>query len=441
MKRDIDDKLEQWKRGQNRKPLILRGARQVGKTYSLKAFGKRNFRSTHYINFEKEQGAKAIFSKDLNPSRIINELSFYLNRSIDENEDMIVFDEIQNCHEALTSLKYFAEDKQHLAVCAAGSLLGVHYGEGSFPVGKVDFLNLYPMSFLEFLNCTGEERLFEFLCNVASRSEIPDVIHLQLWNLLKVYFIVGGLPEVVEIYRNTKDNLFESLSLVRRRQEGLFVTYVADMAKHSGKVNAMHIERVWRNIPEQLAKEQDGSVSRFRFKGVIPGYNRFEKLIGPIDWLQAAGLIIKSYTVNSGFLPFSAYTKENSFKLYVFDVGMLGAISELPPKTILDYDYGTYKGYFAENFVAQEFLALGGGRLYNWHEKTSEVEFLREVDGDVFPIEVKSGWVTQAKSIKVFSQKYHPKHITILSACNFKIDEVRGVHRYPLYLASRFPIK
>ena len=225
---------------------------------------------------------------------------------------------------------------------------------------------------------------------------------------------------------------------MRENQDNLLSTYIADIAKHSGKQNAMHIERLWRNVPAQLAREHDGSAGKFKFKGVIPGIKRYSKLAGGIDWLVSAGLIIKARIVNSGQLPFSAHTTENTFKLYVFDAGLLGALSDLPPKSIIEYEYGSYKGYFAENFAAQEFVCSGVKELYCWKEGSAEVEFLREINGNVLPVEIKSGWVTQAKSIKVFAQKYHPKYRAIFSANNLSLDSINKVHRYPLYLASRF---
>ena len=439
MQRDVWDKLKQWKIKENRKPLILKGVRQVGKTYILRRFGQYAFPNFHYVNFEEDEELSKIFERDLNPSRIIQELSFYVNSSINTKDDLLIFDEIQSCPRALTSLKYFQQDMPGLAVCAAGSLLGIHLGESSFPVGKVEYLDMFPMCFKEFLEASGETRCSEFLLNCAGKEPLPEIIHSHLWDQLKLYFIVGGLPEIVQSCVEQKENLFEAFQMVRQKQTDLIKDYIADIAKHSGKQNAMHIERLWKNVPSQLAREQDGSAPKFRFKGIIPGVNAYSRLCGAIDWLETAGLAIKIKIVNSGELPFSAYTVENRFKLFCFDVGILGAMSRLPPKTILDYQYGTYKGYFAENFIAQEFKCAGEGQLYSWREKTAEVEFLREVNGDVLPIEVKSGQITQAKSLKVFSDKYHPSYRTVMSARNLKIDDAHGVHHYPLYLASKFP--
>lgn len=440
MKRNIEHKLTQWKNSQNKKPLILKGARQVGKTYSLLEFAKKNYSSVHYINFEKYEKVNHIFSKDLNPKRILNELNFYLNTSIQIEKDILILDEIQQASRALTSLKYFNEEIPGLSICAAGSLLGLTLNYESFPVGKVEFLDMYPMSFEEFLEGIEDTKSIDYLNHAFHQGKkLPDIVHDHLWEQLKIYFVVGGLPEVVQTYQENKDDLFIALSKVRKKQNDLILAYNADMAKHSGKQNAMHIERVWRNIPSQLAKDMNGSAPKFSFKGIIPGINRYSRLAGSIDWLSTAGMIIKTPIVNQGKIPFSAYMKENYFKVFLFDVGILGALCDLPPKSILDYDYGTYKGYFAENFVAQSFMSSGVNPLYSWRENTAEVEFLREIDGQVIPVEIKSGWVTQAKSIKVFAQKYKPPYIIILNAKNVYIDRQHKIHSFPLYFASKLP--
>ena len=441
MRRNIWNKLVEWKNKKDRKPLILKGARQVGKTYILQAFGREHFSQVHYLNFEKYKELGKIFEGDLIPQNILRDLSFYLNTSIDKENDLVIFDEIQNIPRALTSLKYFQEELPELAICSAGSLLGVQLSDESFPVGKVEFLNMFPMSFEEFLEGVGDIKSFEFLRGRKKAEAIPHIIHTHLWEQLKIYFVTGGLPEIVKTFVEYKDDLFTALQKVREKQNNLLLTYIADIAKHSGKQNAMHIERLWRNVPSQLAREHDGSAGKFKFRGVIPGIKRYSRLAGSIDWLVSAGLVIKARIVNSGQLPFSAHTTENSFKLYIFDVGLLGALSDLSPKSIIEYEYGSYKGYFAENFAAQEFVCSGVKDLYCWKERSAEVEFLREINGDVLPVEIKSGWVTQAKSLKVFAQKYSPKYRTIFSANNLSIDPVNKVHRYPLYLASCFQME
>ncbi len=437
MQRYMMKHLLQWKEDPSRKPLLLKGVRQVGKTYLLKEFGRLHFPKCHYVNFEKQQGLAKIFESDLDPERILADLSFYLNISINKKEDLVIFDEIQECPKALTSLKYFQEDCPELFLCGAGSLLGLHLSPVSFPVGKVTFATLRPLSFEEFL-LANEDKSLPFIKNLTLKDALPEVVHDHLWERLKHYFIVGGLPEAVATYCAHKNDVFEAFTLVRKKQEDLLNSYYADIAKHSGKVNAMHIDRVLRAIPEQLQKVMDASVSRFRFKGVVPGVSHYDRLVGAIDWLEAAGLAIKIPIVNTGYLPFKAYTKENLFKLLLFDVGMLGSMSDLSPKTILDYSYGSYKGFFAENFVAGELIGSLEKGLFSWQEQQAEVEFLIELNGKVIPIEVKSGSNTRAKSLKSFSAKYHSELQVILSGKNMTIDFVNHVHHYPLYLAGRF---
>jgi len=441
MERYITRKLIAWKGSSNRKPLLLKGVRQVGKTYALKNFGDTNFPNYHYFNFEEEQALALIFEPNLNPDRIIAALSLHYGKPIDIHQDLVIFDEIQACPNALTSLKYFNEHMPGLALCAAGSLLGVYLGPVSFPVGKVDMLDMHPISFEEFLMAIGEERYADILRGISLSSEISELAHSHLWNQLKLYFIVGGLPEVVQVFREHQNDLYAALNMVRKKQNELIKAYYADFAKHSGKINAMHIDRVWTSVPKQLSNDHNGSAPKYAFKDVIPNANRYAQLSGSIDWLERAGLIIKTPIACAAQLPISAYTKENTFKLYMFDIGILGAIGDLHPNTILDYSYGTYKGYFAENFVAQAFLAGGVESLYCWREGNAEIEFIRDIEGKIIPIEIKSGHVTQAKSLHVFAQKYKPVYRAIISAKNLHIDHQNKLHLYPLYLASRFPLK
>lgn len=438
MRRTYLEKLIHWKNKSDRKPLILKGVRQVGKTYLLQHFGKEHFPAFHYLNFEKGGQLAKIFEPDLDPQRIVNEIELYLSRKIDKRTDLVIFDEIQICPRALTSLKYFEEEMPELALASAGSLLGVYLGPVSFPVGKVDTLTLHPMSFEEFLIAIDEKMASEFLQQVTIETKVPEILHDRLWEKLKLYFIVGGLPEAVSTFCNNKDSLYEALEKVRAKQLDIINAYYADIAKHSGKENAMHIERVFRAIPIQLAQAQEDSVKKFSFKGVIPGANRYSRLAGPIDWLQACGLIIKVPICHSAQLPLLAYTKENLFKLYVFDVGILGAMTHLTPQVIYDYDYGSFKGYFAENFIAQELLYAGAVALYGWSEKNSEIEFLQETEGTIIPVEVKSGGVTQAKSLKVFRERYHPPYAFIFSAKNLSVNNSKDLIRCPHYLVSQF---
>lgn len=433
MKRHILKSLIDWKNAKTRKPLILKGARQVGKTYILKAFGEQEFEQVFYINFEKQPAMRAFFEKDLDPQRIMTEICFALKMQVNFDKDLLIFDEIQACPKALTSLKYFCEDLPELAVCSAGSLLGLHLSDESFPVGKVNWLNMYPMSFMEFVESQEEQMLTNLLANFTFETRIPQTAHDQLFELFKHYLIVGGLPEVVLAYKDNKARLFEAFERVRVKQSEITNDYYADIAKHAGKNNAMHIDRLWRSVPQQLASSQDGMAQKFRFKDVIPGANRYRQLVNVIDWLLNTGLLLKVPIVDSSQVPLSAYAKESKFKLLMFDVGILGAMSELSPASILAYDYGSYKGYFAENFVCQELTCHDSKTLYNWQEKAAEVEFLKEINGHIIPIEVKAGVSTRAKSLKIYSHKYSPSKQMILSANPYQVR--KNQIQLPLYLA------
>lgn len=435
MKRTVTDSLNRWKTSVNRKPLILRGARQVGKTYILKEFGGAAFPRYHYVNFEKDEKLGRIFERDLKPDRILDELQFYLDRPIDRRLDLVILDEIQRSSKALTSLKYFSEEMPEMALCAAGSLLGVALQPDSFPVGKIQFLEMYPLSFDEFLEGVGKERLAEVIRKHDLTRPFPETAHEQLWGLWKHYLVVGGLPDAVNHYRERQENLYEAVQAIRKAQRDLLEAYLADMAKHSGKSNALHIEKLWRNVPTQLAWAQNGSAGKFKLREGIPGIRGYERLSAPLDWLECANLLIRTPIIDAAGVPLSGYAKENRFKLYFFDVGLLGAASGIAPATFLNYDFGSYQGYVAENFVAQELRAAGDKTLFCWQGRTAEVEFLLEREGEVVPVEVKSGWVTQSKSMKVYMERYHPPRAYILSANNISR---RNIVRYlPLYAAGR----
>ncbi|MFI4956473.1 MAG: ATP-binding protein [Gammaproteobacteria bacterium] len=436
MQRLIMADLIRWKEQKNRIPLILKGVRQCGKTYVLKEFGTSHFPRMHYFNFEQDNRLAPIFEGPLDPKKLLFELSLLINMDINHETDFIFFDEIQTCPRALTSLKYFCEDLPQAAVCGAGSLLGLHLNVQSFPVGKVQFLTLHPMSFTEFLLAIGQQKLFDFLHTlIPETSEVPLSIHQTCWEFLKKYFVIGGMPSAVKIYVDLQDSPYEALQKVRDKQLDLITAYQADIAKHAGKVNAMHIDRVWRDVPAQLARAQDGSAQKFKFKGILPGIDRYQRLADTIDWLCAAQLVIKVPVVDTARIPLPAYVKENTFKLYMMDVGLLGAMSQLPVKAILDQDYGSYKGYFAENYVAQALLSAGSQGLYGWADGRSEVEFLQLDNADIIPIEVKSGNVTRAKSLQIYAEKYQPPYQIIFSA---KPPSLQGdfVRHYPLYFAE-----
>jgi predicted AAA+ superfamily ATPase len=252
MKRLVRDHLHAWMLQKSRKPLLLHGARQVGKTYSLKEFGKTRFPRYHYINFEEHPRFIPVFDRDLEPARILQDIALILGAPIDRQTDLLIFDEIQQCPLALTSLKYFAETMPELAVCAAGSLLGVHLGESSFPVGKVDELHMAPMTFEEFIMAGNNPMIHSAFTSIDKLSPLSDTLHMKLWEEFKLYLATGGLPEAVMVFQRRRNDLFAAFEEVRAVQTRLISNYVADMAKHCGKQNAMHLERLWQNVPAQL---------------------------------------------------------------------------------------------------------------------------------------------------------------------------------------------
>ena len=349
MQRKMMDRLIEWKKEKIRKPLLLKGTRQVGKTHLLKEFGIQYFSQFHYFDFEKEPFLGKIFEPDLNPRRILDHLSLHTHKPIHIGKDLIIFDEIQAIPKALTSLKYFCEECPKLHLCGASSLLGLHPNSATFPVGKATFETLRPMSFEEFLMASQDKGL-SVIQKLSSQGEISELQCSYLWDQLKRYFIVGGLPEAVSIYCEYKDTPFEAFSRVRKKQDDLLTAYYPDIVRYSGKVNASHIDRVLQSIPEQLNPSHKNPITRFKFRGIIPGVVHYARLASAIDWLETAGLIIKTKT----------YRKENSFKLFLFDVGLLGSMSHLSPTTILEADHRNLKGLI-ENFAAQ-----GEENLINW---------------------------------------------------------------------------
>lgn len=437
MKRKLLDNLVEWKNSRNRKPILLKGARQVGKSYLLEEFGKNYFNNVHVFNFEKDNELHSLFEKNLDPQRIITELSFYSETKIDIENDIVIFDEIQECPKAITSLKYFCEDLKTLCLCAAGSLLGVKLSSESFPVGKVDIFSLYPMSFEEFLWALDTPMLLEAYNAASSGRDIPDTAHNKLLEKLYYYFICGGLPEAVKALISELGRAIPSPKICRKIQENLIQMYISDFAKHSGKTNSMHIVSVFENIPSQLAGYHDLNTKRFRFKGVIPGKKGYNDLMGPIAWLDHAGLILKIKICNRSEIPLEAFTSQNIFKCYLFDIGILGAMLGLNRQDILNQDYGITKGYFAENFVAQELTAAGVRKLYSWIERNSEMEFLLQREEKIIPIEVKAGSRTQVKSLKQYILKYSPVHSKILSLNKLSFNKEKNIKYIPLYLAGK----
>jgi predicted AAA+ superfamily ATPase len=411
--------LINWRKSTNRQPMLLSGARQVGKTNLVRHFGGLHTGQIHEFNFEESRSLHKIFAGDLSPTELIRGLTLAADKTIDIDQDLVFFDEIQACPSALNSLKYFSEKMPALAIVAAGSLLGLHLSDESFPVGKVDRLTLFPLTFSEFVSATMSEVLNGEWTDAKRSRIVSSFLHDKLWSCFLDYLIVGGMPAAIMDFKYASEgneNILNRYESARRRQHLIAKDYVADIAKHSGKINARHIEGVWNQIPIQLSRVMDGSSKRFQFKDVLSGLNSFRDLAGPIDWLVKAGLVTKVPICHSAHLPLSAFTSENLFKLYLFDTGILGCLLDLKPSIIRDYEFGTFKGFFVENFVAQELVgAPKAASVYCWSEAKAEIEFLIQGQDGVMPIEVKSGRRIRSRSVASFVERYAPKQSMILS--------------------------
>ncbi len=436
MEREFYRRLLEWKKSPLRKPLVVRGARQVGKTYILREFAKREYTDYIYLNFDEEPHYASFFKENLDPERIIKEFNIYFKRVIQPGSTLIIFDEIQECEEALASLKYFCEKNNDYQIAAAGSLLGVKLTKG-FPVGKVNFLDLAPMNFFEFLQALGESQLVLMLKEVTTPKAVPEIFHDKLISLLKYYFIIGGMPEAVATYLKT-----ENLELVRSIQKEILDAYVLDFAKHAPKDQVMKIMALWECIPNQLAKEN----KKFIFSAISKSA-RAREFETSIQWLKNAGLIIKSNHISTPKLPLSAYSDKQAFKLFLLDVGLLGVMSKLDPRIVLEKDalFQEFKGALTENFVATELHDKHFEELYYWtSEGTAEVDFVVSKGQNIYPLEVKSGNSKQKKSLLVYNEKFSreefpPPVLSRASLRNFAHDG--NLINYPLYAISRFPLQ
>lgn len=436
-KRRFIQELESWLVAAHRKPLIVKGARQVGKTHALRTFAERNFRETFYVNFESNVKARELFEKDLDPKRIVRDLCFLLDKQIDIKKDLVIFDEVQLAPNGITSLKYFNEDLSELAICAAGSLIGLNLGADSFPVGNVDILTVYPFTFFEFLDAVGASLLLDYLAALRAGEAPSTIPHQKIFEYLKQYFVCGGMPAIVACFVEHKEDLFRATKLVREQQLTLIETYLNDFAKHCGKTNALHIERVFRAVPAQMTSQIDSKAQRFQFKEVVPGIAQYAPLASAFGWLVNAGLVLNVPILQKPIPPLKSRIKEGHFKLYMHDVGLLGALADIKVEGILSYDFSNFKGYFAENFVAQELLANKAGSIFCWKEGTSEIEFLLDRGAYALPIEVKSGNFKQAKSLRTYVERYNPNEAFLLTGSTGENYQLKSVKTLPMYLASQ----
>ena len=343
MKRFILDELIKWKESKYRKPLILKGERQIGKTYILKQFGKENYEDVAYFNFDNDEDLYNLFENTKNPKRILEQLVFIHGKAIKPEKTLIIFDEIQECPNALNSLKYFYEEANSYHIVCAGSLLGIRLSHTSFPVGKVDFLNMYPMTFNEFLIADNCENLVEYMKSINSIEKIPDIFFNQLEEKLKAYFIIGGMPEAVQIWINEKD-----IELVNQVQDNILKAYESDFSKHTQNSEANKISLIWNSIPSQLAKEN----KKFLYQTIKEGA-RAREYESALNWLNDANLIYKIYNVTKTDFPLKAYNDLSSFKIYLNDIGLLRKMANLDSRIVVEGNrlFEEFKGAFTENYV------------------------------------------------------------------------------------------
>ena len=428
MERKVTDQLVEWKDKANRMPLIVNGARQVGKTYSLREFGAKYFENTIYVHLENQLSTASIFEGDLNAKRIIQYLEATYNQPIKAGKTLIIFDEIQSNERALMSLKAFCEEAPEYHIAAAGSLLGVAVNREkySFPVGKVDEIDMYPLDFEEFLWALGKRFFSDEISNhFVENAPFAEGIHQMLIEQYRHYLITGGMPAVVKQFVATQ-SFMETTDLQGR----ILNEYLADMAKYATPSTSVKIRACYQSIPAQLAKEN----TKFQYKIVQRGGSA--TLFGEsIDWLESAGMVLKCYLTHHGEMPIAAYTNLSDFKLYMADTGLLTAKSGLAYQTILSTieQDNAFLGSVAENYVAQQLTANKIPLFYWKNDNTAEVDFVLQLGTDIIPVEVKKGRRNKAISMRQFAEKYHSPYAIRISQKHFGFDN--GVKSVPLYAA------
>lgn len=426
MERLLLKELEKWKDSDNRKPLILRGARQVGKTWLLKEFGRRCFADVCYINFEQDKELGSIFEGPLTVARLVEQLSLLHGRKIEPQTTLVIFDEVQEMPRALTSLKYFAEDAPEYAVCCAGSLLGVALHEGtSFPVGKVDFLDLQPMSFREFLMACGDGLLAESI--LAGNRDITPLLG-RLTDALKRYLVIGGMPAAVTTWLQSHD-----YNAVDEALSQLLQAYEQDFSKHASRPMIEKIRYVWNSIPSQLAREN----KKFLY-GLVREGARAREYEEAIMWLSDAGEIIRTFNVKKPGIPLKAYVDLKAFKIFLLDVGLLRRMSGLSPRVIIEGSriFEEFKGALTEQYVCQELQCLNPMQVnYYWTSNyKAEIDFLLSDGVGVYPLECKSGTSMNAKSLKSYKQRYSPRLALRTSLLPYEWNEEARTVNVPLYM-------
>lgn len=434
MRRLAVNSLEKWKNSQGRKPLLLKGARQVGKTWLMKEFGKTSYQNTVYIDFYNNQQARKIFDGDLNPKRIVEELGFISSETIRPDVTLIIFDEIQECNKALNSLKYFYEEAPEYHIIAAGSFLGLAMHENeSFPVGKTESLTIYPMTFAEFLEALGEKQLLEAIEKRETR--LMDLVKENIIKHLKYYFYVGGMPEVLLSFTNEKN--FQKIRSIQKR---IVTDYEDDFSKHTGMVFSEKIIRLWNSIPGQLAREK----KKFIYSEIKTGA-KSRDYRSSLFWLSKCGLVYEVSRVSLPHYPLTSYAEPEHFKLYILDVGLLSAIAGLDINAFLERDAAVFDHFFgalAEQYVLQEIKALEDIPVFYWTREGSskaEVDFIIQMGNKVIPIEVKAEKNLKAKSLKVFMENHKPPVAVISSLEDLKQNSSSNgiIYDIPLYMVGK----
>jgi predicted AAA+ superfamily ATPase len=427
IERDILQKLFDWKSRSDRKPLILQGARQTGKTWLMKSFGERCFTHTAYFNFDKNDELHNVFEGTKDVERLLGKLSFYTRHPIVPRKTLIVFDEIQECNKALNCLKYFCEDAPQYDIIAAGSLLGVSLSKGdSFPVGKVDFLRIFPLTFKEFLAADSPE-LFDFVERINNVEETPLIIFNRLAESFQRYQLTGGMPEAVSDFLDNKgvEKVEDDLQIILQ-------AYELDFAKHAEKKDIPKITAIWKSIPSQLSREN----RKFLYKLVKPGA-RAREYEDALLWLEQAGLIYRIFANAKPFIPLKAYDDLTAFKIYLSDIGLLRRLANLPPEIILSGSplYAEFKGAVAENTVLQSLMTQFEVTPRYWYsEGKAEVDFIIQHQTEIIPIEVKSATNITGKSLNIFNQQYSPNLRIRYSLKDLKKDG--NLLNIPLFLAD-----
>lgn len=416
MERLAMEQLNKWKIKKNKKPLIIRGARQVGKTWLMKNFGQKTYDHVVYINFDNNQQMKDLFEANMKIERIITGLELYSGNKIDPENTLLIFDEIQEVPKALTALKYFNENAPEYQIICAGSLLGVALHQGtSFPVGKVEFLDLYPLSFTEFMKAMGKEQFFELI--EKGDYELANTFKQEYIDLLKYYYFVGGMPEVVVNFVNDQD-----FNEAREIQKRILTAYEQDFSKHAPNEVIPRIRMLWNNIPSQLTKEN----KKFIY-GLIKEGSRAKDYEMAMLWLTDCGLVHKVQRVTTPSLPLKAYEDLKAFKLFILDVGLLSCMVRLNQTVLLDGNdlFKEFKGALTEQYVLQQLKTLEGIETYYWTNDrgSAEIDFLVDNGSDVFPIEVKAETNLKAKSLKTYYEKFSPEISIRTSMMDYKKEE------------------